>query len=305
MSWKTTLQMIIREHNKTAAVGGKAVSFATQDARQEILWLGFKELRVLGYKLDDVCGFKERHIMALVQGWEARGLSASTIQNRTSIFRTFAEWIGKKGMVRGSENYVKNRDSVVRHLVAQTDKTWSGLGVSLDQKLAVIQGREPYIAMQLKLQRAFGLRMKEAALLKPHGADKGAYLAVNWGTKGGRDRVVPLANDYQREVLAEAKALTTNPGHSMIPMQYNFKRWRNHYYYICQQIAISRQYGITSHGLRHERLNEIYQEITGQVSPVKSTSSFVTSNLNQRAHQEIAEVAGHSRASIARAYIGK
>ena len=201
MSWKTTLQMIIREYNKTAAVGSKAVSFATQDARQEILWLGFKELRVLGYKLEDARGFKERHIIALVQGWEARGLSASTIQNRTSIFRTFAEWIGKKVMVRGSENYVKNRDSVERHLVAQTDKTWSGQGVSLDEKLVAIQSREPYIAMQLKLQRAFGLRMKEAALLKPYGADKGAYLAVNWGTKGGPDRVVSIATDYQREVL--------------------------------------------------------------------------------------------------------
>jgi hypothetical protein len=53
MSWKTTLQAIIKQHNKAAAVGGKAVSFATQDARQEILWRGFKELRVLGFKLDD------------------------------------------------------------------------------------------------------------------------------------------------------------------------------------------------------------------------------------------------------------
>ena len=43
------------------------MSFATQDARQEILWLGFKELRVLGFKLDDVRGFKERRIIALVR----------------------------------------------------------------------------------------------------------------------------------------------------------------------------------------------------------------------------------------------
>ena len=55
--------------------------------------------------------------------------------------------------------------------------------------------------MQLELQRAFGLRMREAALLKVHAADKGAYLAVNWGTKGGRDRVIPIETDYQRDVL--------------------------------------------------------------------------------------------------------
>ncbi|HVV67822.1 MAG TPA: phage integrase N-terminal domain-containing protein [Gammaproteobacteria bacterium] len=304
MNWKITLQNIIKQHNKTAAVGGKAVSFATQDARQEILWLGFKELRTLGFKLDNVRGFKERHIMALVQGWETRGLSASTIQNRVSIFRTFAEWIGKKGMVRRSENYVKNPDSVIRHLVTQTDKTWSGQGISLEDKLATIQKQDCHIAIQLKLQRAFGLRMKEAALLKPHGADKGAYLAVNWGTKGGRDRIIPVVTDHQREVLAEAKRLAIKPNDSMTPNWYNFKQWRNHYYYVCQKSGISRQEGITSHGLRHERLNEIYQEITGVESPIKNRYPNIDRDCDQTARQEIAEVAGHSRSSIAAAYIG-
>src|ERR1700676_1231694 len=123
MSWKSTLQAILKAHNKAAAGGGKAVSFATQDARQEILWQGFKKLRELGYKLDDVRGFKERHITALGHAWEAKKLSASTIQNRISIFRIFAEWIGKPGMIRGSENYVTNPESVTRHLAAQADKT--------------------------------------------------------------------------------------------------------------------------------------------------------------------------------------
>jgi integrase len=63
----------------------------------------------------------------------------------------------------------------------------------------------------MELQRAFGLRMKEAALLKPNMADKEHYLAVNWGTKGGRDRVVPIQNDYQRDVLMRAKLFLTNP----------------------------------------------------------------------------------------------
>lgn len=304
MNWKTTLQTVLKEHNRTAATGSKAVSYATQDARQEILWLGFKELRVLNYKLDDVHQFKERHIMALVHGWEARGLSASTIQNRVSVFRTFAEWIGKGGMIRASKNYVKNPESVERHLITQTDKTWSGKGQSLTDKLPDVTKQDVYVAVQLKLQRAFGLRMKEAALLKPHGADKGTYLAVNWGTKGGRDRIIPISTDYQREILTEAKGMISNPSHSMTPTQYNFKQWRNHYYYICQQNGISREDGITSHGLRHERLNEIYREITGAESPIKNKLASVNQVIDQVARQEIAEVAGHSRASISGAYIG-
>jgi integrase len=206
-------------------------------------------------------------------------------------------------MIRGSENYVKNSKSVERHLIAKTDKTWSGKQQSLADKLQEIQKIDRYVAIQLELQRAFGLRMKEAALLKPHMADKGTYLAVNWGTKGGRDRVVPIQNDYQRDVLTRAKLLLENPNNSMTPKDFNFKQWRNHYYYVCRQVGISRKDGITSHGLRHERLNEIYWEITGQLSPIKGGT--VDLHTHEIAKQEIAEVAGHSRESIAGAYIGK
>lgn len=310
MSWKLTLKENLKAHNKAAACGGKAVSFATQAARQEILEKGFKELRGLNYKLEDVRHFKERHMMALAHAWEAKGLSASTIQNRISVFRVFSEWIGKVGMIRGSEHYVKNPQSVERHLVAQKDKTWSGQQKNLSDILPKLQIQDPHVSMQLELQRAFGLRMREAALLKIHQADKETYLAVNWGTKGGRDRIISIQTEYQRDVLARAKLLVANKIHSLIPANFNFKQWKNHYYYICHQHGISRKDGITSHGLRHERLNEIYQEITSQNSPIKSHDNnrlkiSTNSELDQIARQEIAETAGHSRPSITSAYIGR
>jgi hypothetical protein len=89
----------------------------------------------------------------------------------------------------------------------------------------------------------------------------------------------------------------------MTPSAYDFKQWRNHYYYVCHQAGISRKDGITSHGLRHERLNEIYQEIIGEASPIKG-GALPDQTLAAIARQEVAEVAGHSRSSIAGAYIG-
>jgi integrase len=258
MSWKWSLKQILMQHNLAIARGGKAAGYATQVARQETLERGFKELRNLGYKLEDVRHFKERHLMALSHQWEAKGLSASTIQNRISVFRTFAEWIGKPGMILSSENYVKNPESVTRHCVVQFDKTWSGQEKNLAEMLTALHTQDPHVALQLELQRAFGLRMRETALLKVHVADKGAYLAVNWGTKGGRDRVIPIKTDYQRDVLQRAKMLITHKRNSLIPENYNFKQWKNNYYYVCHQHGISRKDGVTSHGLRHERLNEIY-----------------------------------------------
>ena len=303
--WKATLNAVLREHNKAAASGGKAVSYATQEARREILEQGFKTLRALGYKLPDVRGFKERHMMALGQAWEAKGLSAATLQNRMSVFRLFGEWIGKKGMIRGSEYYVKNPQRVARQLAASEDKTWSGKGMKLEDKLALIAAKDRYVAIPLELQRAFGLRMKEAALLKPHRADKGTYLAVNWGTKGGRERVLSIQTPYQQAVLQRAKGLVEKPTDSMVPAAYDFKSWKNHYYYFCHEAGISRKEGITSHGLRHERLNEHYQMITGQLSPIKGgLRQGVDEELSRAARQEIAEEAGHSRLSIAPAYLG-
>lgn len=305
MTWKATLNAVLRSHNKAAATGGKAVSFATQDARREILEQGFKELRELGFKLPDVRGFKERHMTALGHAWEAKGLSASTLQNRISVFRLFGEWIDKKGMIRGSECYVKNPEKVERHLTAQTDKTWSGQGIDLQDKLTAVQPKDAFVAIQLELQRAFALRMKEAALLKPHMADRGHYLAVNWGTKGGRDRVVDIKTDYQKDVLARAKAMLAKPTDSMIPKGYVFKQWKNHYYYVCREADISRKNGITGHGLRHERLNETYETITGQASPIKGGSTAgIDKQLCIAARQEIAENAGHSRLTISSAYLG-
>ena len=117
--------------------------------------------------------------------------------------------------------------------------------------------------------------------------------------------MIPIETDYQRDVLQRAKALIANKRNSLIPENYNFKQWKNHYYYACHQHGISRKEGITSHGLRHERLNEIYHHITGQLSPVKNEDhQKVSVSLDQLARQEIAEVAGHCRPSIASAYVG-
>jgi len=269
---------------------------------------GFVELRKLGYKLPDVSGFKERHMTALGHAWEAQKLSSATLQNRISVFRVFAEWIGKRGMIRDAIYYVKNTESVARQLAAKTDKTWAAQQKSLAEKLEELRKKDPYVAMQLELQRAFGLRMKEAALLRPNPADKVDYLAIAWGTKGGRDRVVRIETDYQKDALVRAKALLLVGDGPMIPANYSFKQWRNHYYYVCRKCGISRKEGITSHGLRHERLNEIYTQITGKRSPIKgggvNKQSVEEVNLDKVARQEVAEVAGHSRSSIANAYLG-
>lgn len=303
--WKRTLAAVLRVHGRVSADGAKAVSYATLDKRSDVLFSGFRELRALGYRLNDVHSFREAHMQALARHWEAKGQSPSTIQNKVSVFRTFAEWIGKRGMIQGAEKYVSNPAAVTRHMVAQTDKTWSGAGVDIQGKIAEVQAKDPRVTIQLELQRAFGLRAKEAMLLKPHMADKGSYLAVNWGTKGGRDRVVPIDTPAKREVLERAKTFAATKTASTSDPARTLAQWRNHYYHVCRSVGISREGGIVSHGLRHEHLNARYRELTGQASPIQGGDpSKIGREEHRAAMQEIAELAGHSRAAISTAYVG-
>jgi integrase len=306
-NWKTSLNALLKQHNKVSASGTKAVGYATTDARREILEIGFKRLEQLGYHLKDVRSFREKHLYVLARDWEQTGKSPSTIQNRISVFRTFAGWIGKTGMVRDSECYVENPDSVARSTIAKKDKTWTGNEVNPTDKIAEVRQLDPYVAMQLALQHAFGLRMKEAALLKPHGADRKTYLNVNWGTKGGRARKVDIETPDQREILEQAKQLAAGKLDSMIPAGMDYKQWRNHYYYVCKQAGITRKDGITSHGLRHEKFNMgIYEAITGEKSPIRGGDpTKIDPELDRFARQEIAEAAGHCRQSISKHYIGE
>src|SRR5487761_761582 len=86
--WKASLAVLLKERNG-ARHDGAVASFATQDKRADVLYAGFKRLHELNFRLGSVMSLRGKHIEVLVKDWHARGLSASTLQNSLSIFRTF------------------------------------------------------------------------------------------------------------------------------------------------------------------------------------------------------------------------
>ena len=299
--WKGSLAHILKQHN-SSKLNGSVSSYATQYKRSNILFSSFKELRTLGYKLDSVTQFKGRHFEALIKAWTSRGLSPATIQNRISVFRVFCKWTGKAGMLERYDKMIKDSGIARRSTVAQVDRSWSAAGIDVHKKISEVSSQDKRVGIQLELQRAFGLRAREAMQLRPHQADRGQYLAVSHGTKGGRDRVVDIKNQYQRDVLDRAKQLAPKNGSTIDPKK-NLAQWKNHYYRVMRAHGITRDSGFTSHGLRHERLSEIYRDITGELSPVQG-GGRVGREMDEFARQEVAEVAGHSRPSISSAYLG-
>lgn len=312
--WQRTLLEALRAHNTTLSPTdktrrpGKRVSRKTQYERKRILFAAFRELADLGYRLENVRNFKRKHLDALVEAWLKRGLAASTLQNNLSTLRAFCAWIDKPGMVPKVERLVSDPDlqqRFERKLAAETDKTWSGADVDIMAKVGQIREEDGRVATQLELQLAFGLRMKESCLLRPHLADKGHYLEVAWGTKNGRPRVIPVDNDYQRTVLDKAKDLVRDRQGSTIPRRYSFEQWRQHFYYVIRKHGITRAaLGVTPHGLRHERLNQIYEDVAGVPSPVKGGTPVLDKARDERARLEVARIAGHNRPTVASCYTG-
>jgi integrase len=214
-----------------------------------------------------------------------------------SIFRTFAEWIGKAGMVRGIEHYL-GPGIAVRTSIASQDRSWSARGIDLVAKVEQVRLKDPRVALQLELQAAFGLRAREAMQLRPHIADKGTLLSITHGTKGGRDRVEPIRTPQQRALLERAKAFCTKPSSSTSDPNRKLHQWKNHYYQVVRACGITRRDGITSHGLRHEYANTRYQELTGADSPVHGAGA-VERDVDQAARHIVAEELGHRECDYA------
>lgn len=304
--WKHSLAQVLRENNGIKATDGTKSSHETQEKRASVLYASFAELRELGYKLQDVRQLKGKHVEALCQSWRSRGLAASTLQNNLSTLRTFASWIGKTGMVEGASRYFQNGEAS-RSSINRTDKSWSAHGVNFEAKLAEIQALDERVAIQVELQEAFGLRNKEAVMLRPHLADKGNYLAVSIGTKGGRDRTLPIVTARQREVLERAKAFAATRTASTADPRRSLKQALDRYTNTLRKAGLTKKVsGVTVYGLRHEYAQERYVVYAGEASPVRGGSLAEHDRGRDRAARlEVAEELGHSRESVSTHYLGR
>jgi integrase len=81
-------------------------------------------------------------------------------------------------------------------------------------------------------------------------------------------------------------------------------QWKNHYYYVLRSCGITRENGITAHGLRHAYGNDRYKELSGQDSPVRG-GKLVNREDDRAARIQVAEELGHSRESITTHYLGR
>ena len=311
--WKAELRNILDANKGKHAFKNKTISSGTKDKREDTLYQSFAELRDEcdpKCKLDDPRHFREKHFKLLLALWLSKGQSSSTLQNKASVLRTFCTWIGRKGMIKALESYVDDKTLVKRVQVAQEDKSWSGNGLDFDEVLKKIDAYDMQAGTQLRIIKAFGLRREEAVCFRPNrakllGADQNA-IYVEFGTKNGLKRHVPIDTDYQHEMLEYAcrlaKTTEAHIGWEDLTLKQAVKRMAN----IMQKFKITKKdAGATLHGLRHQKLQNIHEEVTGHPAPIKGgVVADMDPELVVKARHKMTQAAGHARLGITNAYAG-
>jgi len=226
-------------------------SHATQADRQRSLSLAARQLREAGFRQMRAISLKGKHVEALLQRWQAEGLSAGTIKNRMAHLRWWAEKVGKAGILPTNNTRLGIPD---RRYVTNESKA-KELGDGLDRI------SDPHVRMSLRLQAAFGLRREESIKFQPRYADRGDHIAIkgSWA-KGGRDRTVPITTPEQRAVLDDAHRLAGSG--SLIPTHKTYIQQRHAYDGQCKAAGLSNM-----HGLRHRYAQMRYEAQTGWKAP--------------------------------------
>jgi integrase/predicted DNA-binding protein (UPF0251 family) len=287
-----------------AKVGPRKLSIQTQEYRTMAIGKSFEELRQNGFALHSPYSLKHKHVEFLVSFWVRRKLTGGTIENKLTHLRAIADWMRKPNLVSTLADYVDREEhNLVRSQVPQADESWEANGIDAGTKIKEVAATDRNVAVQLKLQAAFGLRVEESFLLRPGEAirDDG-LLDVTAGTRGGRDRVVPISLRFA--ALEEAAALSNPYTGSTIPHGYTKQQWRDRYYHVLRKHGITQSgLGVTSHGLRHQFLQEMYKTLAGVPASIKRQGESTSFELHRTGRQRVVEAAGRSRASKANAYL--
>jgi len=221
---------------KNLAAKNKNGSQSTQADRRRYLQLIARQLEGLGYKHMGTSSLKTKHVWALVRYWQneisphtGRLISNGTIKNRMTVLRWWATKIDRASIIPRSNKELGIEDRV--RLPVQ-DKAFS---LSEQQK----RDLPIYFQLSVRLQQEFGLRREESAKFNISKAEYETHIKLfrSW-TKGGRERIVPIRTEAQRELLNEIRQYAPNA--SLVPAHMSYAQYLSHRKYVLGGITETR-----------------------------------------------------------------
>ena len=230
-------------------------------------------------------------------------LSASTAQNYVSAVNsvmniaTKNEW---KSISPTKDCGIDQRSHVREDAPGALDREASSRAI--DAVRAEVSERAGAV---VELCRELGLRSKEASLIYARAAlaeakERGA-VTVDAGTKGGREREVPITSPAQVQALERAAA-AQGSDRSMVPEGQSWASWREGELRDAREI-VQEHTGGGLHDLRAGYACERYHQLTGHAAPCTG-AEISDRDRDQAARLVVAEELGHGRAEITAEYVG-
>ena len=250
-------------------------SSKTQLERRSVILLSFAQLSEMGHPLTKPGLLDESHIKLLAARWEKEGLAGSTLRTRISFLSTFADWIGKPGMVKSPKHYF-TKEAVSRAYDARKNRVQPTLKVDPEIVIAKARELDERVALYLSLQYHFGLGVKESIELTPAQAlvNNGTVILLYvWeGTLSRRSLFLPIETPQQRETIEWAMSVAAKSRGGRIRPPGRTYRQEQHRFYVVLQRALGanrRELGMTAQCLRESYV----QRKDGRCSAISTSDS--------------------------------
>lgn len=298
----------------------RGVAQKTRTDFGDTLHRAIKELKKIRMPILKIGDLRRVHVIALIKYWIEQGQQASTLQTKSSVLRKFLSAINKPeampiGRVWTSILAEQGIDvkKLRRSKIAKTAKAWSAKGIDAYGVIEKIAEQHPVVAIEMLVQLAFGMRVKESMMVDPATADEGNRIKLVDGVKNGLERHVNFDPDpeiaaFQRAALEHAKRIAAqHPKLILAIPKRTLLQMRNHYYYVLRKYGITKKgLGIVSHGLRHQYINRHHKSISGLPAPVLRAAPVQLYSIHadkvREAERDTSRQVGHKRPDVTGPY---
>ena len=282
-----------------------AVSFSTAATNGErwnsfTAWAKDQDVKKMENVTQELVKQYGQELAAQVKNGE---LAAATAQNYVSAVNSvmaLATQGGWKSVSPTKDCGIDQRSAIREDAPGALDR--SAYGRAIEAVREQMGGRA---AAVVELARELGLRSKEASLLDARAALAEASargtVTVTEGSKGGREREVPITSPGQVQALERA-AQAQGDARAVMPPNENWQSWREGQLRDAREI-VQEHTGGGLHDLRAAYACERYEALTGHSAPCAG-GEIQDRAADQAARLEISAELGHGRAEVAAEYLG-
>jgi|GEM_PF-6118745 len=235
-----SLKPVFKKMSQVSLLKNNRPSLATIKQRESLIVHELTILYQSQYKLKNVNNIKPKHFEYLLAIWYASDIKLKTLNAKISWFGLLFKIIGKAGM----EQIVLNDNPIPDKFLKQLPPAAYELISETEAKQRINNMRHESLicALHAELMLLFNLTKKESLLLNPVLSNRGTFLITRNGVSKGRDKVIKIDTDQQRQLLKTACAYVENKSTIIKPKKISLKKYSDHFDYICKKHGISPQH---------------------------------------------------------------